>query len=344
MIDPKFSLRLILIALAMGVMIQWFIPFFVRKIQQHIHFKDSPFRFDPLFGPVRFLIPVLMVSLTLPLLNLPQDLQNRFAHFIQILIILGLGWFLTKVVRVGREAILFKYNLTNNFNFRRIYTQISIIEHVINFLIYVITLALMIMTFTQAKEIGISFFASAGVMSIIVGLAAQKTLGNLMAGIQIAIAQPIRLDDSVIVEGEWGWVEEITLTYVVIRLWDLRRLVVPISYFLEKPFQNWTRSSSELLGTVFLYVDFTVPVGMVRQELTRILEQSSRWDKKVNGLQVTDVKEKTVELRALISASDAGKLWDLRCEVREKLLEFLKDQYPGSLPRVRVEASGTFPT
>jgi small-conductance mechanosensitive channel len=173
-------------------------------------------------------------------------------------------------------------------------------------------------------------------VSVIIGIAAQKSLGNVLAGIQLAVSQPIRLEDAVIVEGEWGWIEEITLTYVVIRIWDLRRLIVPISYFIEKPFQNWTRTSADLIGTVFLYTDYTVPVEEIRQELTRVLEKSPNWDKKVNVLQVTDMKEHTVELRILASAVDSSIAWNLRCEVREKLLEFLQKNYPSALPRTRV--------
>jgi small-conductance mechanosensitive channel len=177
--------------------------------------------------------------------------------------------------------------------------------------------------------------ASAGVAGIVIGFAAQKSLSALLAGFQIAITQPIRIDDVVIVEGEWGRIEEITLTYVIVCIWDLRRLVVPITYFIEKPFQNWTRTSADILGTVFLRVDYVVPVDSVRQELTRILEASPNWDRKVNVLQVTDAKEQTLELRALASSSDASKSWDLRCEMREKLVAFIQKNYPGSLPRLR---------
>ncbi len=170
-----------------------------------------------------------------------------------------------------------------------------------------------------------------------VGLAAQKTIGTIIAGLQIAFTQPIRLDDVVIVEGEWGRIEEITLTYVVVRIWDLRRLIVPITYFIETPFQNWTRTSADILGTVFLYVDHTVPIDAVRAELQKILEASEAWDRKVCVLQVTNTSERAVELRALMSAADASLAWNLRCEVREKLVEFIRRDYPHALPRLRAE-------
>ena len=196
-------------------------------------------------------------------------------------------------------------------------------------------IASMLMVFQPVRQFGTAMIASAGVAGIVIGFAAQKSLATLLAGIQIAMTQPIRIDDVVIVEGEWGRIEEITLTYVVVCIWDLRRLVVPITYFIEKPFQNWTRTSAEILGTVFLQVDYDVPVDAVRQEFTRILEASPLWDRKVKVLQVTDAKDRTLELRALASSSDAGKSFDLRCEVREKLVAFIQTNYPDSLPRVR---------
>jgi small-conductance mechanosensitive channel len=173
--------------------------------------------------------------------------------------------------------------------------------------------------------------------SVIIGLAAQKIFGNFLAGIQIAFTHPINLDDVVIVENEWGRIEEITLTYVVVRIWDLRRLILPISYFIEKPFQNWTRISADILGTVFIYTDYTISIEAVREELQRILKSSDKWDGKVCGLQVTNTTEHTMELRALMSAADASAAWDLRCEVREKILEFVQKNYPEALPKTRAE-------
>jgi small-conductance mechanosensitive channel len=196
------------------------------------------------------------------------------------------------------------------------------------------------MSFPSIRQIGASLLASAGLAGLVIGLAARPVIANLLAGIQLALSGPMRLDDVVIIEGEWGRIEEITTTYIVVRIWDLRRLVVPLSYFIEKPFQNWTRSSSDLLGTVFLYTDYTVPVDEVRKELLRILDGAELWDRKVANLQVTDAKERTLELRALMSASDSGKAWDLRCQVREALVGFLQRNYPQSLPKVRAEVEG----
>ena len=204
-------------------------------------------------------------------------------------------------------------------------------------IVVLVAVASMLMVFDKVRQLGVSLLASAGVVGIILGFAAQKSIATLFAGIQIAITQPIRLDDVVIVEGEWGWIEEITLTYVVVKIWDLRRLIVPVTYFLDSPFQNWTRTSADILGTVFIYADYTVPIDKLRDELKRILDASPLWDKKAWCMQVTNAKEQTLELRALMSARNSPKAWDLRCEVREKLVEFVKANYPDKLPRVRVE-------
>jgi len=198
-------------------------------------------------------------------------------------------------------------------------------------------LAAILMTFDKVRYLGTSLLASAGVAGIILGFAAQRSIGTLLAGIQIAITQPIRLDDVVIVENEWGRIEEITLTYVVVRIWDKRRLIVPTTYFIEKPFQNWTRVSADILGTVFIYTDYQVPVDKLREEFTRILEKSELWDRKTNVMQVTNATDRTIEIRALMSAADSPTAWDLRVHVREKLITFLQENYPDSLPRTRIE-------
>jgi small-conductance mechanosensitive channel len=195
----------------------------------------------------------------------------------------------------------------------------------------------MLMTFPKVQQLGTTILASAGIIGIVVGMAAQRTIGNFIAGLQIAFTQPIRLDDVVIVENEWGRIEEITLTYVVVKIWDLRRLIVPITYFIEKPFQNWTRTSADILGTVYIYVDYTVPVDSIREQLQKILNESELWDKKVCVLQVTNATERTVELRALMSAPDASTAWSLRCQVREKLIDFIRENYPHALPKLRAE-------
>jgi small-conductance mechanosensitive channel len=203
--------------------------------------------------------------------------------------------------------------------------------------IVVITVCLIFMSIPSIRQIGITLFASAGIAGIVAGLAARPALTNLIAGVQLALTQPIRIDDVVIVEGEWGWIEEIRMTFVVVRVWDLRRLVVPLSYFMEKPFQNWTRTKADILGTVFLYVDYAVPVQRVREELHRILKADDLWDGEVWGLQVTNATESAIELRALMGARNSEDAWNLRCHVREQLIGFLHREHPESLPRLRAE-------
>jgi small-conductance mechanosensitive channel len=290
-------------------------------------------------APLRALIPAIIFIIVLPFLKLPPKTVQLVRHALIIWLIIAAAWLSIKIVGFGRDLILSRYHVDvrDNLQARRMYTQIRVIERLITIGIVVFTGALVLMSFNRVREVGISLMASAGVMGIVLGLAAQRTLGNVIAGIQIAIAQPIRLEDVVIVENEWGWIEEITLTYVVVRIWDLRRLIVPISYFIEKPFQNWTRISADLLGSVFLYADYSVPVGEIRRELLRILQESSYWDKKVGVLQVTNATKEVIEIRALMSAEDSPTAWNLRCEVREKLIDFMQKRFPTGLPRFRIQ-------
>lgn len=254
------------------------------------------------------------------------------------LIVVGLAWLTIVLLRRLKTNVLRRYDLNqeDNLHSRKVHTQINILEKVLIFIIIATAIGLVLLSFESIREIGIGLFASAGIAGIILGLSAQKVVGALLAGIQIAITQPFRLDDAVLVENEWGWIEEINLTYVVVRLWDKRRLVLPSTYFLEKPFQNWTRTSADLIGTVFLYTDYTVSFDDLREELTRILNKTELWDKNVNVLQVTDTKQTTVEIRILVSAKNSPTAWDLRVHVREKMIEFIKKNYPESLPKTRV--------
>lgn len=337
--DIIFSLILIIASVVAGVIIYFLVLFFLKrwqksKLSKHIKIQPEHFK-----GALFSLTLALCITFTLPMLRFPEHAQYLISHIANPWLIVSMGWLLISLVITARESFLSRYDITvkDNLQARRAYTQIRVIENVIKVIIILLTVALVLMTFENVRRIGASLLASAGIIGIILGFAAQRTLGNFIAGLQIALAQPIRIDDVVIVEGEWGWIEEITLTYVVVRVWDLRRLVVPISYFIEKPFQNWTRISADILGSVFIYADYTVPVKELRSELTRILEKSPHWDKKVNVLQVTDTTAQTVEIRALMSAADSPTAWQLRCEVREKLLEFLQKRFPECLPRTRVE-------
>ncbi len=231
----------------------------------------------------------------------------------------------------------FDVGVRDNLKARKIHTQFRVLKRIAIVVVGILAFGTMLMTFERVRQLGTTILASAGVVGIVVGMAAQRTIATFIAGLQIAITQPIRVDDVVIVENEWGRIEEITLTYVVVRIWDLRRLIVPITYFIESPFQNWTRTSADVLGTVFVYTDYNVPVDAVREELHNILRKTEHWDGKVCVLQVTNASDRTMELRALMSAADASTAWTLRCEVREKLLEFIKTEYPQALPKMRAE-------
>lgn len=297
-------------------------------------------------GPIRFLLAILVLNLFKPYLDFGDTKTEEYLnHFKNILFILGITWFGVRSVSVGRDFMISKYDLDDedNIRARKVITQIRVMRQVLNVIIWIISISSILMSFEGIRQIGVSLLASAGVAGIIMGFAAQKSIANIFAGLQIAITQPIRLDDVVIVEGEWGRIEEITLTYVVVKIWDERRLIVPIGNFLEKPFQNWTRSSSQIMGTVFLHLDYSVPLEVLRNELNRILDAHSLWDRRVGGIQVTNCTNTTMEVRVLVSAKDAGKAWDLRCDIREKLLKFLQENYPQSLPTFRVDVGKKLP-
>jgi small-conductance mechanosensitive channel len=272
--------------------------------------------------------------------NLLATGYNRVAaHTGVLLLIASITWFLIMFTAIVKTGFIRKFDITaaDNLNARRVFTQFSILQRVAIFLIVVFAIGAALMSFESIRSIGVSVFASAGVAGIILGFSAQKALGTLLAGIQIAITQPIRIDDVVIVEGEWGWIEQIYLTYVVIRIWDKRRLVVPTTYFIEKPFQNWTRENADILGTVFIYTDFMMPIDPLREELTRLLSTTPLWDGKVNVLQVTNAVAAGMEIRALVSSKDSPTNWDLRVFIREKLIGFIQKNYPENLPKTRIE-------
>ena len=289
--------------------------------------------------PLRCFFPLLSIYIVLPMSPVPQDLTDPLRHVIFLGLIASVAWMAAGLTNVMRDVVAVKFKIEDqdNLHARRIHTQILMLRRILLIIIFIIAAALMLMTFPSIRHLGTTLFASAGVMGIVVGMAARPTLSNLLAGIQIALTEPIRLDDVVIVEGEWGRIEEITTTYVVVRIWDLRRLVLPLSYFIEKPFQNWTRVTADLIGSVYLYTDYTIPVEELRQEVHRILKTTNLWDGKVWNLQVTDSTEHSLQLRVLMSAINSSAAWDLRCLVREKLIAYLQEHYPRSLPRTRAE-------
>lgn len=291
-------------------------------------------------GPLRLALIVLALSLVVRISPIGETAATMFGNILNVAFIALLGWTAIIAVQIGSQVYLRRFSLDaeDNLLARKHVTQIGILKRAADTMIVIMTVAAAMMSFEEVRQYGVSLFASAGVAGLAIGLAARPLLANLIAGVQIAVAQPIRLDDVVFLEGEYGTIEEITTTYVVIKLWDWRRMIVPLSYFIEKPFQNWTRETSALIGSVFLYVDYTVPVEKLREKLTEVARASPLWDGRVVVLQVSDAtKDHTVELRALVSARSAPATWDLRCEVREKLIAYLQEEYPGALPRQRQE-------
>ena len=258
---------------------------------------------------------------------------------LRFLFVLTIGWLASGVLDMWSVMYMRRYNIAaeDNLLARKHLTQTRILQRVAKVILFIVTVGLALMTIAGFRQWGVSLLASAGVVGIIAGLALQPILTNMVAGIQIALTQPIRLDDAVIVENEWGNVEEITATYVVIKLWDWRRMVLPLSYFISTPFQNWTRENARLIGSAFFYVDYEAPIDRLRTAFEGIVKSSKLWDGDVQVMQVTDITERVLQVRCLASARSAGVAFDLRCEIREKLMAFMRDECREALPRDRLE-------
>jgi small-conductance mechanosensitive channel len=297
---------------------------------------------DRLFAPTRLGLLVLALGAGLQATPLRPETLAILNPLVPIGLILFIGWMAAAVVDTAADIYLRRVpqEAEDPLLLRKHLTQVRLLRRIAVIVVGFLTFSAALMTIPAVREYGVSLFASAGVAGLVVGLAARPVLSNLLAGIQIAVTQPIRIEDTVVVEGENGAVEEITTSYVVIRLWDLRRMVVPLSYFIEKPFQNWTRESQSLIGAVLLYVDYTVPVAEVREKFLELVRASPQWDGKTAALQVTNVTKDSVELRGLASAADAGRTFDLRCELREKMIAWLQSTYPSALPHVRTVSLG----
>jgi len=289
--------------------------------------------------PTRLLVLAVVAANAVALLDLPAGLNMPLRRLGYVLAIAAFAWGLVRVIHAlqTRAERHFRTDVADNLTARKMRTQIAVLSRVAVAVVLLISAAIILASIPAVREFGVSLLASAGIAGIVVGMAARPALANLIAGVQIALAQPIRIDDVVIVEGEWGWVEEIFATYVVVRIWDWRRMVVPLSYFIERPFQNWTRESAAVIGSVFWYVDYTVPVDAVRAKMEEFVHESPLWDGNVVVLQVTDTDKDTMTLRGLMSARNSPRSWDLRCEIRERLLVWLQAEYPGALPRLRGE-------
>jgi small-conductance mechanosensitive channel len=291
--------------------------------------------------PLQLVLP--LVALQIVWQGVPDDVAGMSAveHTSSVLTIAAVTWLVVAALQGLADAMvaLHPADVADNLQARRIQTQTRVLARIAIGAVLLAGLAFILMTFPRARQLGASLLASAGVAGLIVGLAARSVFGNLLAGLQIALAQPLRIDDVLIVEGEWGRVEEITATNVVLKIWDERRLVVPLQWFIEHPFQNWTRRGASLLGTVFLWVDYSLPMQPIRAEARRLCEASTNWDGRVCNVQVTDSSERAMQLRILVSSADSGRAFDLRCEVREGLVDFIQRQFPQALPRMRADVA-----
>jgi small-conductance mechanosensitive channel len=294
---------------------------------------------------VRLILTILIVVALLPAAELAPAAERAVERALLIGVVVALAWAALIACDIGSDIYLRRFDITaaDNLLARKHVTQVRILKRIAKGVVVIVALAAVLMTFEGARQYGVSLLASAGAAGIVLGLAAQPVLTNLIAGIQLAITQPIRVDDAVVIEGEWGWIEEITGTYVVVKLWDWRRLIVPLGYFMQKPFQNWTRQTASIIGSVFVWVDYTVPVDRVRAKVEELARANPLWDGDVVNVQVTDSDRDAVQLRVLVSASTSPRAWDLRCELREKLVAFLQAEFPDALPRRRVALSSPDP-
>jgi len=335
---PDWCATLILLALS-GVVATAAFRILIRILTRITANRDLFWRSLVVRGaaPLRLVILIVAFGFTVAIAPLTELEADILARLLTVGAIACIGWITYSALYIWTTIHMrrFRLDAEDNLMARKHITQSRILMRVAKILIVLVAIASMLMTFDAVRQYGVSLLASAGAAGIVAGLALQPVLKNLFAGIQLAITQPIRIDDAVIVEGEWGNVEEITSTYVVIRVWDWRRLIIPISYFIEKPFQNWTRENASLIGNVMLYLDHTTPVGRIRQEGDRIVRASPLWDGNVYNLAVTDFRERVMEVRVLMSARNAPRAFDLRCEVREKLIDFIQREMPECLPRTR---------
>ncbi len=322
--------------------IGWAISAGLTRFMRHL-FRERSWPtdlIDPMAQVSRLLLLVLPVLLVLPLLQLEPVIYEWTRHGLALVCIWLITLFAFRGVAQFKGLVIYHYESQSPQDMtgeaRKAQTQILMLESILKFLILLSGVAMALMTFDRIRQVGMSLLASAGIAGVVLGFAAQKFIATLIAGFQIALTQPIRIGDQVIVEGEFGTIEDITLTYVVVRLWDLRRLVMPTPSFIDKPFQNWTHTSAKLMGTVFLHTDYTVPVAELRAELERLVAKHPLWNGEKCALHVTDAQATTLQLRVLVSADNADQLWDLRVDLREKLIAWLQLNHPQSLPKTRV--------
>jgi small-conductance mechanosensitive channel len=314
----------------------------IKKFSQVILKKLSRESYSFIQGklnrPLAFLTFASLLFIPFSILAREYLLVRALAHVMEIIAILSVAFLITRVINIIRLLTVDKIdpNAEDPLDARKVQTQFQIFERIINAVIFFLAIVISLMTFDSVRSIGVSLFASAGVAGIVLGFAAQKLIGTFLAGVQLALTQPIRIDDMVIVENDFGRIEEIHLTYVVVKTWDRRRLVMPSTYFIDKVFQNWSKNSTDILGTIFLYTDYNIPFDAIREKLTELVKDHPLWDGEVAKLQVTNATDRVVESRLLVGARTPPEAWDLRVYVREEIIKFIQKNYPDSLPRTRV--------
>ncbi|MGH6788322.1 MAG: mechanosensitive ion channel family protein [Pseudolabrys sp.] len=340
--DPVVAVLILTLTLIIALALhKW-----ARKLVRRLMAERYPYFFSIITrmrGLTQLGLMILALIIAVPVVPLDPESRSLLVRLLTIGVIAYIGWTTMVALNIAADLYLrrFRLDTPDNLLARKHNTQIRVLLRSADVLLVLLTIAAVLMTFEAVRQYGVSLLASAGVAGIIAGLAARPVLSNLLAGIQLAMTQPIRIDDAVIVQNEFGTIEDITSTYVVVRLWDWRRMIVPLTYFIEQPFQNWTREGSALIGNAMFYLDYRAPIGLIRKKLEEIVRESKSWNKQVVNLQVTDTKEGTIEVRAIMSANSSGQAFDLRCEVREKLIEFLQKEHPYALPRQRTEVAMT---
>jgi small-conductance mechanosensitive channel len=334
--DPVVSVLIILLAAAVALLVHRSLRILTRRTLS----RRYPTAFSlvtQMRGLSRLALLIVAMIIAVPVAPIEPYTQILLAHILLMSIIALAGWAIAMGLHLGASIYLRRFSLDSEDNLlaRKHYTQVRVLLRAADVLLILITVGAMLMTVPAVRQYGISLLTSAGVAGIVAGLAARPVLSNLFAGVQIAMTQPIRIEDSVLVEGEFGNIEEITSTYVVVRLWDLRRMILPLTYFIEKPFQNWTRETTTLIGTVFVHVDYRAPVAAIRAQAEAIVKASPKWDGRVFSLALTELEKDAMQLRILASARSSGQAFDLRCEIRERLIDWLQRKHPEALPRTR---------
>ncbi|MGC1871274.1 MAG: mechanosensitive ion channel domain-containing protein [Acidobacteriaceae bacterium] len=320
-----------------GFVVYWVLFHFIlrKSVSPTNHVTLRRFR-----KPAFWMLVVLAAMAAVPTFGISASSEDITEHVLHIFFIACLAWFLISGVYAVQDLLLRRYDisLSDNLRARQVRTQLAVMRRLAIGFVGLLALGLILYTFNHTRlwQAGAGLLASAGLASLALAAAAKTTVSNLLAGIQIALTEPIRIDDVVIVDGQWGRIEEITAAYVVVCIWNLERLIVPLSYFIENPFQNWTRSSANLIGTCYIYTDYSCPLAPLREEYLRVLKSTDLWDGKAQVLQVTDLFQQTMQIRALMSSADSGKLFDLRCYVREKMIAFIQQNYPQCLPKQRI--------